>query len=502
MVNFKLFTDLTILSAEWLRECLKQKRRVNEQPFLVGKSICSPKNIIDNPSVSSSRLSDLPDFSKNRCLPTTSTDDVDIDSVVMPPPVPEPTEPMGVVAAAAAAVDPAKENQPGSYKYISVDKARSNTSEVGYEFRRLPSPELKKISYEERMVYSQELQEYADLVQSQAEQRKPFDPGHPVDTPPALRHRRLSALTGINSPATPTSNNTSSSTSEYEQLSVTQRVMEFETPIRDTLYKVLKEAEEKERNLSPRTKKMNELLATPGTGKPGHVKTPSLPECMTKPVTPYGFRPDADQQNHLYHKRKIQVWEQFYQPRQQKERRKSTPLSEIKRRFWRENLGDEYVDYIEAKYSNTQFQPFQQEEDGQKEKPAVEPVDDCQPSTSKAGSSRGKDVFHAINETSMLKPVNETGGGSAEKRSREEEDDDEDSVEEIREEAGEEDNQPVAKRVNSVEDDQVKQLSDLIAMNKHSAKKVKKFKEDTQYTELPRFDSGKCFVLIVSRLDI
>nr|XP_029713990.1 DNA topoisomerase 2-binding protein 1-like [Aedes albopictus]XP_029713991.1 DNA topoisomerase 2-binding protein 1-like [Aedes albopictus] len=497
--------DLTVVNAEWLRECYKQKSRVNEQPFLVGASKSSPKNITEPPpaaSTSTSRMSDLPEFSKNACLPTTSTDDVDIDSVFVPPAAPEPL----ATSTSTAGADPPKENQPGNYKYISVESGNKDTSDVEYAFKRLPSPELKKISYEERLVYSQELQEYGELIQSQLSQRKPFDPGHPVDTPPALKHRRLSALTGIHSPATPTSNNTSAGSSDYEQLSVTQRVMEFETPIRDTLYKVLKEAEEKERNLSPRTKKMNELLATPSVGNPGHVKTPSLPECMTKQVTPYGFRPDADQQNHLYHKRKLQVWDQFYQPKQQKDRRKSTPLSEIKRRFWKENLGEDYVNYMESKYSSTQFQPFQAEEDeqeGETQKPsstAKEPEPECQPSTSKAGSSRGKAVFRAINDSNAANESAVVG----EKRSRSDDDDDDDDDEAG---AGDDngnagnvaastsgtaaDGEPVepGKRANNVEDDQVKRLSELIAMNKNSAKKMKKFKEDTQYTEIPRFDS-------------
>lgn len=105
----------------------------------------------------------------------------------------------------------------------------------------------------------------------------------------------------------------------------------------DTLYKVLKEAEEADKKITPRTRRMNELLATPSTSGPdGHVKTPTLPDCMTKPVTPYDFRPDASPENHLYHKRKLLVWDQLHRPsnqsqqQQQKERRKSTPLSEIK----------------------------------------------------------------------------------------------------------------------------------------------------------------------------
>lgn len=96
-----------------------------------------------------------------------STDDVDIDSVVMPPP------------SKRVSVDPPNENQPDNYKYIAVDNREDQSQEIAYEFKRLSSPEL----------YSQELHQYEDLVQSQRDQRKPFDPGHSVHSPLVLKHR-------------------------------------------------------------------------------------------------------------------------------------------------------------------------------------------------------------------------------------------------------------------------------------------------------------------------
>ncbi|XP_055612855.1 LOW QUALITY PROTEIN: DNA topoisomerase 2-binding protein 1-A [Uranotaenia lowii] len=475
--------DLTVVNADWLRECLKQKRRVNEELFLVGKSICSPKNVTEVSEVSN-RLSDLPEFPRNACLPTTSTDDVDIDSVMMGPPV--GGEPSSITASKRSSVDLPKENKPDNYKYISVEKTK-DASEVEYEFKRLSSPELRKISYEERQVYSQELHQYEDLIQSQRDQRKPFDPGHAVDSPFVLKHRRLSTLSGVNSPVTP---NSTTGASEYEQLSVTQRVMEFETPIRDTLYKVLKEAEEAEKKITPRTRRMNELLATPSTGQDGHVKTPTLPDCMTKPVTPYGFRPDASPENHLYHKRKLQFWDQFYRPKQNTDRRKSTPLSEIKRRFWRENLGDEYVDYVESKFASTQFQPYDEPVEGDQKNQSKEQEDLCQPSTSRAGTSRGRDVSKELApdaDESGNDSRKSTGSNVSEKRPREDDDDDEDCAFD-----GDAVPEPAPKRLNIAEMDNLKRLSDLINTNKNSAKKTRKFRDEskeTQYSELPRFDS-------------
>lgn len=234
---------------------------------------------------------------------------------------------------------------------------------------------------------------------------------------------------------------------------------------------------------------MNELLATPSTsGQDGHVKTPTLPDCMTKPVTPYGFRPDASPENHLYHKRKLLVWDQLHRPnqqnQQQKERRKSTPLSEIKRRFWRENLGDEYCDYVESQYGSTQA--------------PVEPEDAPQPGTSKGGSSaRSKDVFQEISAASTDEelPQNEsrqsTGSNVSEKRPREDDDDDNDGNGN-----GDDDDdegpEPPAKRPN-VDEPNFKKLSDLINDNKNQAAAKLRSRpttlKETQYTELPRFDS-------------
>ncbi|XP_058825988.1 DNA topoisomerase 2-binding protein 1 [Topomyia yanbarensis] len=477
--------DLAVLSAEWLRECLKHKRRVNEQPYLVGKSICSPKNITEVPEVSG-RLSDLPTFSKNACLPTTSTDDVDIDSVFLPP-APAAAESSAKIASTVqqrkSTELPKEQNNPESYKYISVQKSK-NPNEVEYGFKRLSTSELWKITDQERQVYSQELDQYDDLLQSQRDQRKPFDPvGHPVESPLVLKHRRLSTLASSNSPATPVS---SAGPTEYEQLSVTQRVMEFDTPVRETLYKVLKEAEEKEKNITPRTRRKNELLATPSTGQDGHIKTPTLPECMTKPVTPYGFRPDASPENHLYHKRKLQVWDQYYRPREQKERRKSTPLSEIKRRFWRENLGDEYVDYIESKYASTQFQPYPQDDENKTDETETQkdPAAECQPSTSKGAPSRSKEVFKDIVGNNEERNNEST---VSEKRSRHE-DEDEEIEDGKRSDAG-----PAAKLLKVTDSDNLKRLSDLISTNRNAAKKTtKKLHEELkepQYSELQRFDS-------------
>uniref|UniRef100_A0AAG5CVL1 BRCT domain-containing protein n=1 Tax=Anopheles atroparvus TaxID=41427 RepID=A0AAG5CVL1_ANOAO len=520
--NAAIQWDLTVVQAEWLRECARTKRRVAEGPFLVGDSICSGKNV--------------PEGGGNPCLPTTSTDEVDIESVR--------EEPGKVVAAdettmlhpqASSTMKPRpKPSGAGDFRYILEQKTREET-DLQYGFKRLSTPELRKMNGDERMVYSQELDQYEELIVAQRAQRKPFNPneGAPpavtvtgaLDSPTIPRNRRLSALTGASSsrsPATPGPSSALNSTSvtplglagggEYEALSVTQRVADFETPVRETLYRALKEEEEKERNASPRTRRMKELLATPH-GAPGaadgHIRTPTLPECMTKPVTPYGFRPDASPENHAFHKRKLQHWDRFHKPAtsggtgegsetaSQKERRMSTPLSEIKRRFWRENLGDEYVDYIESKYttqSNVQSLNRSGGDEGGDDEVAGTQQSPKDPSPAGfarqpllAASGKDRAVFDAAS-TSRRSPL-DRGNVSAEKRSRSELDDDEAhdrsssrerSADESSALAGgqpeEGDGRPVAKKplLSVADDEYVRRLSDVISAARESAKKKAK----------------------------
>uniref|UniRef100_A0A182Q3E0 BRCT domain-containing protein n=1 Tax=Anopheles farauti TaxID=69004 RepID=A0A182Q3E0_9DIPT len=372
--------NLTVVHGEWLLECIRQKRRVPENPYLVGDAICFSKNVTEDVV----------------CLPTTSTDDVDIDSVREDPRALEQNaaEP-SMHPQASSTMKPHRD-----YRYITVpESVPAQTGCLEYGFNRLSTPQLRELSSDDRMVYSQEMDQYEELMRVQ---RKSFDPNEGtsgvsrnVDSPAVsdfLRTRRFTAISeeskrssAFHSPITPVGvgvrNDPNSTTvtpigavSDVDSLSVTQRVMDFDTPVRTTLYKVLKEAEEADRNITPRTRRVKELLATPHGGGPGsstsdgHIRTPTLPECMTNPITPYGFRPDASPDNHAYHKRKLQHWDRYYKafddvskPDQietfsQKARRLSTPLSEIKRRFYVEQFGDGYANHVESKCTSSAAQ--------------------------------------------------------------------------------------------------------------------------------------------------
>ncbi|XP_050068069.1 DNA topoisomerase 2-binding protein 1-A [Anopheles maculipalpis] len=532
--NAAIQWDLTVVRAEWLRECARQKRRVPENPYLVGDSICSVKNNVAGAVAA--------------CFPTTSTDDVDIDSVreeVQKEPKDE--EPSMMPQASSTMKPLPKPTSGGEFQYITVQKTHEET-ELQYGFKRLSTPKLRQLTSDERMLYSQEMDQYEDLIKAQRAQRKPFDPNEGTLVPGAmespardvLRTRRFTAISeaecrasssSSRSPVTPVGAGAPGASSanvtpigaageEYEAMSVTQRVMDFDTPIRTTLYKVLKEAEEADRNITPRTRRVQELLATPhaGPGKAGdgRIRTPTLPECMTKPVTPYGFRPDASPDNHAYHKRKLQHWDRYYktstasstaagpaaesgeETASQKARRLSTPISEIKRRFYVEKFGDGYANHIESKCTTAPRKMPDLNHSGDGDTDHEEEIANTAPQPQEKGPTPPvtKAVVRSANSSSGSLERSNT---SADKRSRSEleeheEDDLDESDKQYRSPARDE-QEPAAKKplLNVGRGDEfVQRLSDVIAAAKESAKKKAKIQlqPDTehipteQYTEM------------------
>uniref|UniRef100_A0A182JW07 BRCT domain-containing protein n=1 Tax=Anopheles christyi TaxID=43041 RepID=A0A182JW07_9DIPT len=537
--NAAIQWELTVVRAEWLRECTRLRRRIAENPYLVGDAICSAKNI---------------PAGAGACLPMTSTDDVDIDSVREEAKINDPKEEeLSMHPQASSTMKPAYKaaGHAGGeqFRYITMQKTREETE---YGFKRLSTPQLRQLTSDERMLYSQEMDQYEDLIKAQRAQRKPFDPNEgsviqgAMDSPAAgdvLRTRRFTAISeegrgssSSRSPITPVTTGPAGSSAavtpngvagEYEALSVTQRVMEFDTPVRNTLYKVLKEAEEADRNITPRTRRVKELLATPhggpGAGGDGHIRTPTLPECMTKPVTPYGFRPDASPDNHAYHKRKLQHWDRYYksstattvatsaateagpsdptgdETASQKARRLSTPISEIKRRFYVEKFGDGYATHVESKCTtmprkmpdlNRSGEDTDQDEEIASTAPQPQnqqPRKDPSPRTVAGGGLANTSTIASTSRGSI-----DRGNVSADKRSRSDlEEEEEEEVEnadlnesdKYRSPAG-----PVAKKplLNVVKGDEfVQRLSDVIAAAKDSAKKKAKFQLQTDTEQIP-----------------
>nr|XP_040229158.2 DNA topoisomerase 2-binding protein 1 [Anopheles coluzzii] len=542
--NAAIQWELTVVRAEWLRECTRQKRRVAENPYLVGDAICSAKNVA---------------VGAGACLPMTSTDDVDIDSVREEARIGEPAreEELSMHPQASSTMKPVPKTTGDQFRYITVQKTREETE---YGFTRLSTPQLRQLTSGERMQYSQEMDQYEELMKAQRVQRKPFDPNEgsvygqvAADSPAAgdvLRTRRFTAISeegrgssSSRSPITPVAGAgagaAGSSTNvtpagagiDYEALSVTQRVMEFDTPVRNTLYKVLKEAEEAERNITPRTRRVKELLATPhgggpGAGRDGHIRTPTLPDCMTKPVTPYGFRPDASPDNHAYHKRKLQYWDRYHKPStsntagtasvaggpsdpvgdetaSQRARRLSTPISEIKRRFYVEKFGEDYVNHVESKCSTMPRKTLDLNRSGEEtdEEIASTAPPPPAPQSRKNGGSPPTTVAmgggeHSADTSTISRGSLDRGNVSADKRSRSELEQEEDdygdpnaTADKCRSPAGDgTDLQPVAKKplLNAAKGDAfVQRLSDVIAAAKESAKKKAKYQLEADTEQQP-----------------
>uniref|UniRef100_A0A182VZQ1 BRCT domain-containing protein n=1 Tax=Anopheles minimus TaxID=112268 RepID=A0A182VZQ1_9DIPT len=535
--NAAIQWDLSAVRAEWLRDCTRLRRRVAENSYLVGDAICSVRNI--------------PDGAGGGCLPTTSTDDVDIDSVRDEETHGPKDEDPSMLPQASSTMKPLpKPANVGEFQYITRQKARDET-DLQYGFKRLSTPQLRQLTSDERMVYSQEMDQYEELIKAHRAQRKPFDPNEGTVAPGAmespagdvLRTRRFTAISeeegrgssSSRSPVTPvaaaggtgaTSTNVTpvGGAGEYEAMSVTQRVMEFDTPIRNTLYKVLKDAEEADRNITPRTRRVKELLATPHAGPgtalgDGRIRTPTLPECMTKPVTPYGFRPDASPDNHAYHKRKLQHWNRYYkssssataataaevagpsepnhvETASQKARRLSTPISEIKRRFYVEKFGDGYASHIQTKCTTAVPPPKMQdlnrseEESDQDEEiasTAPPPRNNVpSPPITRSNAAGGN---HSVNSSSISRGSLERSNTSSEKRSRSHvEEDDLDESDPAGGMRDEPEPQPAAKKplLNSDRGEEcVQRFSDVIAAVKESAKKKAKFQLQPDTEQIP-----------------
>uniref|UniRef100_A0A182P507 BRCT domain-containing protein n=1 Tax=Anopheles epiroticus TaxID=199890 RepID=A0A182P507_9DIPT len=538
--NAAIQWELTVVRAEWLRECTRRKRRVPENPYLVGDAICSSKNFVEGAAA---------------CLPMTSTDDVDIESVREEAKMNEPKEDeLSMNPQASSTMKPLlKSTGSEQFRYITVQKGREEV-DLEYGFRRLSTPQLRQLTNDERMVYSQEMDQYEDLIKAQRAQRKPFDPNEGTSAPPGamdspaagdvLRTRRFTAISeegrassSSRSPITPVAAGAGGNSGnvtpiggggEYEALSITQRVMDFDTPVRNTLYKVLKEAEEADRNITPRTRRVKELLATPhggpGAGSDGHIRTPTLPECMTKPVTPYGFRPDASPDNHAYHKRKLQHWDRYCkssstttstattvatggpsettgeETASQKARRLSTPISEIKRRFYVEKFGDGYANHVESKCSTVMPRKLPdlnrsgEDTDQDEEIAATAPEPQPRKEHSPLCGPTGGDDRSANTSFSTSRGSLDRGNVSADKRSRSEleEDGDDDlnksdkfrSPTSVRDKA---DQQPVAKKpllASGKGEEIVQRLSDIIKAAKASAKKKAKFQQPTETEQI------------------
>lgn len=180
----------------------------------------------------------------------------------------------------------------------------------------------------------------------------------PINKP---RNKRISEITGGNSTAvqSPIENKSNTSTpdtpfSPYFQLApnspmpsplppaglnLSDFVLDFPTPHRQTIYKVLKPFE-----LSPKSKRLKELMATPNPNGVVYeeIPTPKTPECLKFPTSPWA-RDSASPNTHRRFKRKLEMLDCKKPEYIKKPKPQQTPLRDIGKMLFRHILGDDYV---------------------------------------------------------------------------------------------------------------------------------------------------------------
>jgi hypothetical protein len=155
---------------------------------------------------------------------------------------------------------------------------------------------------EEDEAFSQKLQERHE--QEQTEAKNVAASPSVSTTTPVIRNKRLAEL----NPRTPQTPITPSSSNPHN---ISELVMEFPTPNREVLYKLLKEIESKE---TPQTRRFKRLIATPGKCGSDETPSPTIPKELRTPDEVWGFRPDASPRNHMFHKRQFEAMDVYYRP--------------------------------------------------------------------------------------------------------------------------------------------------------------------------------------------
>lgn len=129
------------------------------------------------------------------------------------------------------------------------------------------------------------------------------EPDAPLSTPPRAIPSRL-----FNSNGTPT-------TPGSPQLNVSRLLVDMATPQRDCTKAALLEGLKSV--ISPRKRRLEELVDTPATRARNRaaeksIPRPELPECMLPPPKDYGIRPESSPNTQWFHKRKLEGLDQNY----------------------------------------------------------------------------------------------------------------------------------------------------------------------------------------------
>lgn len=166
--------------------------------------------------------------------------------------------------------------------------------------------------------------------------------------------------------------------SDDDMSPATRRVKDFRTPIRELLYKSWKEREKVE---CSKQKKLEELLQTPGKELMSKTPpTPKLPEELKTPEVGCGFTKDSTPFSRKIHRSQIDALSKYYLPVEKS--KPATPFSEIRKKFWKGMLGDNYnEDELHTQTVSQKLDELTQQQQKQQNQPTI---DMTQPSSSTA----------------------------------------------------------------------------------------------------------------------
>ncbi|KAG5667910.1 hypothetical protein PVAND_015875 [Polypedilum vanderplanki] len=100
---------------------------------------------------------------------------------------------------------------------------------------------------------------------------------------------------------------------DAETLSISVLCQDLPTPARDITKAILKEnRRQRNENMSPRTKRLKDLLKTPGINADVSSPAPALPSCMKKPERCYGFFNDDSPYTQYQYKCKLAILDEDY----------------------------------------------------------------------------------------------------------------------------------------------------------------------------------------------
>ncbi|XP_063704321.1 DNA topoisomerase 2-binding protein 1 [Culicoides brevitarsis] len=131
-------------------------------------------------------------------------------------------------------------------------------------------------------------------------------------------------------------NSTNKDKMESSNISGNISDLDLDTPAKALVKNLLRDEAVKE---TPNTKRLKLCIQSAG---PKSSNTPKVPKCILTPNNMYSRQLDDTPDTRHSNKRKLDVLDTYYMP--SKDRRKSTPFSDVRKQFWKSALGEEDIE--------------------------------------------------------------------------------------------------------------------------------------------------------------